>query len=230
VVIYQDTTTPDSKSTSKRRLEAADLQLPFAYFAAQLYALLGVPPVDARYADDQLRAQSKTLRPMDGWQKINFMRSIIGSNLQEATGTLISITRLVGRIKEMVIKREVRVDVEGAVNALQKVRSGPRYADGRAGLPRTDLFQSCIDGSLDQRSHNPDRPLLVRSERSSAVQSSILQPVHDGVVILCEHVRLCWDSSLHCLINHPLLSPTSTSMRSTRHCSHLLLYLFWLHC
>jgi len=129
VVIYQDTTTQDSSSPHspalKRRLEAADLQLPFAYFATQLYALLGVPSIDVRYADEYLRAHSKTLRPMDEWQKINFMRSIIGSNLQEATGTLISITRLVARIKEMVIKREVRSDVEGAVNALQKVRSKP---------------------------------------------------------------------------------------------------------
>lgn len=52
------------------------------------------------------------------------MRSITESNLVDAKGTLISITRLVARIKEMVINSEVRADVDGAVNALQKVSIG----------------------------------------------------------------------------------------------------------
>jgi hypothetical protein len=59
---------------------------------------------------------------MTQWQKVNLMRSITESNLRDAKGTLISITRLVARIKEMVINKEVRSDVEGAVNALQKVK------------------------------------------------------------------------------------------------------------
>lgn len=62
--------------------------------------------------------------PMTQWQKVNLMRSITDSNLREAKETLISITRLVARIKEMVINKEVRSDVEGAVNALQKASFG----------------------------------------------------------------------------------------------------------
>lgn len=61
---------------------------------------------------------------MTQWQKVNLMRSVTESNLREAKETLISITRLVARIKEMVINKEVRSDVEGAVNALQKVKFG----------------------------------------------------------------------------------------------------------
>jgi len=234
VVIYHDTTTLGSKSTDsaalKRRLEAADLQLPIAYFAAQLYALLGVPPVDGRYADEHLRAHPKTLRPMDGWQKINFMRSIIGSNLQEATGTLISITRLVARIKEMVIKREVRVDVEGAVNALQKVRSKPHYSYVVVGLPGlTFLTLSQLAASTDAPTTLTD---LFSAARDAAQLSNraFFNPSMMGLLYFVSMLDSGSNSRLHCLSDYPLLSPMSTSMRSTRHCSPLLPYLFWLHC
>jgi hypothetical protein len=124
VVIHQDTAVKNADTTqglpTARRLELAELELPFAYFASQLYALLGVPPLDPRYRTADQKDGGGIL-PMTQWQKVNLMRSITESNLREAKGTLISITRLVARIKEMVINKEVRSDVEGAVNALQKV-------------------------------------------------------------------------------------------------------------
>lgn len=125
VVIYQDKAAEHADTRqglpTARRLELAELELPFAYFASQLYALLGVPPIDPRYRTVDQK-DGGGIRPMMQWQKVNLMRSITESNLREAKGTLISITRLVARIKEMVINKEVRSDVEGAVNALQKVR------------------------------------------------------------------------------------------------------------
>jgi hypothetical protein len=130
VVIHQDTAVENADTTqglpTARRLELAELELPFAYFASQLYALLGVPPLDPRYRTYRTADQKDGggILPMTQWQKVNLMRSITESNLREAKGTLISITRLVARIKEMVINKEVRSDVEGAVNALQKVKPG----------------------------------------------------------------------------------------------------------
>ena len=124
VVIHQDTAVEHTDIRqgipAARRLEMADLELPFAYFASQLYALLGVPPVHPKYKIQEHHSE-RGIRPVTPWQKVNLMRSITDSNLVDAKGTLLSITRLVARIKEMVINKEVRTDVEGAVNALQKV-------------------------------------------------------------------------------------------------------------
>lgn len=58
---------------------------------------------------------------MTSWQKQLHLRGIIEQNVKEAQATLISIGRLVKKIKEMRIDGVVRDDVGGAVEALKQV-------------------------------------------------------------------------------------------------------------
>jgi phosphatidylinositol glycan class S len=128
-VIYQDVLDTEVDLSqgipASRRLAVSDLRLPFTYFASQLHTLLGVPTLPVRFLPLAATTQSVT-RPLDGWQKVNLMRSLAESNMVEAQNSLTSIARLVGKIKEMVINEDVRRDVAGAVNALQQVSQSSR--------------------------------------------------------------------------------------------------------
>lgn len=114
----------DKTASVRTNLNVDDLRRPFEYFGLQLHSLLGIPPTPAAYLESHDQAAGVTVhhRPtLDPWQKINLLRSLTRQNIEETRGTLNSISRLVASIKEMVINKQVRGDVEGAVEALRRV-------------------------------------------------------------------------------------------------------------
>ena len=95
-------------------LTRQDLQQPFAYFTHHLKALLGVPD------EPELVRQHKAT--LGEWQVQTLLRVRTLENIKEATETLEGIQRLVAKIREMKVGREVQRDVEIAEGYTSEVR------------------------------------------------------------------------------------------------------------
>ncbi len=89
------------------------LDRPFSYFTAHLSALLGLPAAP--------HALDGSAEDLAQWQLDTLVRMRTRENYREAVETLGGIVRLVSKIREMKVGRDVQRNVEEAVDGLQKV-------------------------------------------------------------------------------------------------------------
>jgi phosphatidylinositol glycan class S len=96
-------------------LATPHIRAAFRIFAEDLLELLGVPPIPASL----LRESSHTTVP-NAWQIAALLRTQIRATTTETKETLTSISRLVARIQEMRVGKDVVNDVELAVRLLEE--------------------------------------------------------------------------------------------------------------
>ncbi len=87
----------------------------FRGFSKQLLSLLGVPPLPAGIEQDE------NVSGLSDWQIDVLMRRRALENAKGTQETLTSIVKLVNQIENMPVKEGVKDDVQGALNALEKV-------------------------------------------------------------------------------------------------------------
>ena len=97
-------------------LDASRLRVPFTVFRHQLLSLLGVPSLPKGVHFDGPG-------PFSDWQLDALVRHRARENTVNAKETLRSIIALVGQIENMPVGQDVRGDVQGALTALDNVRS-----------------------------------------------------------------------------------------------------------
>lgn len=97
-------------------LSSAALKRPFETFRAQLLALLGVPELPP--------ADIKSDHPesFSDWQLDALIRQRTGENVKDSQETLESIVKLVNQIQNMPVGKDVKGDVQSALDALERVR------------------------------------------------------------------------------------------------------------
>lgn len=100
-------------------LNESTLAPSFALFRSQLYSLLGVPT---------LPSWVNHISPngiLSEWQVDSLLRSRAIETTQGASETLGSIVKLIHQIRNMPVKKDVRGDMIGALDALDEVRISP---------------------------------------------------------------------------------------------------------
>jgi len=95
----------------------------FREFSKQLLSLLGVPPLPNGIRHDE-NASS-----LSDWQIDALMRRRALENAKGTQETLTSIAKLVNQIENMPVKEDVKGDVQGALNALEKTFAAPSLRD-----------------------------------------------------------------------------------------------------
>lgn len=100
-------------------LGVTDLTNAFTIFQAQLLALLGVPSIPA----DIVTIPQEQFKELSDWQLDALYRRRTIENLKDSTEALSSIVKLVDQIQNMPVGRDVRDDVENALDNIDKVRS-----------------------------------------------------------------------------------------------------------
>ncbi|CAL1699248.1 unnamed protein product [Somion occarium] len=95
-------------------LSSAALKRPFETFRAQLLALLGVPELPP--------ADIKSDHPesFSDWQLDALIRQRTGENVKDSQETLESIVKLVNQIQNMPVGKDVKGDVQSALDALER--------------------------------------------------------------------------------------------------------------
>lgn len=88
----------------------------FHEFSQQLLSILGVPPLL-----DGVQQHAPNASLLSDWQIDALMRRRALENAKSAQETLSSIVKLVDQIKNMPVKEDVKGDVQGALDALEKV-------------------------------------------------------------------------------------------------------------
>lgn len=96
-------------------LSASELDHVFTTFRRQLLSLLGVPPLPPHVEYDQEE-------PFTDWQLDALVRLRTRQNVDNSKDTLKSIVALVNQIENMPVGQDVKGDVQGALNALDKVQ------------------------------------------------------------------------------------------------------------
>ena len=102
-------------------LNSAALRPVFQTFKTQLLTLLGVPELPP--AGIRLEANE----PFSQWQFDALMRRRTAENVKESQDTLLSIVKLVNQIQNMPVGKDVKGDVLGALNALERVSPRSSY-------------------------------------------------------------------------------------------------------
>ncbi|CAA7264338.1 unnamed protein product [Cyclocybe aegerita] len=97
-------------------LPLKDLNVVFSSFARQMHGLLGVPQLPSDVG------HSGGASVISDWQLDALLRRRTLENEAASQDTLLSIIKLVDKIENMPVKEDVRGDVEGALNALTKMR------------------------------------------------------------------------------------------------------------
>lgn len=95
-----------------------DLLTPFISFRTQLLSLLGVPPLPPN-----VKPSSPPLGGITSWQLDAVLRRRALENVKGSTEALMSILTLVDQIEGMPVGRDVRGDIDGALDALDRAYS-----------------------------------------------------------------------------------------------------------
>ncbi|OCF56400.1 hypothetical protein L486_06344 [Kwoniella mangroviensis CBS 10435] len=120
-------TQPSSGETY--HLPSSALTSSFHLFTQHLYSLLAIPElydpgkIHLPPSSSPLLPRSQLWQPISSWQIHQILESRLKENLEESKKTLIGIKRLVDKIKEMKVGKNVRDDVSGAVERLESISS-----------------------------------------------------------------------------------------------------------
>ncbi|PFH49350.1 hypothetical protein AMATHDRAFT_147864 [Amanita thiersii Skay4041] len=109
----------NSPSAGPTLLTLTDLSQPFNSFAMQLLTLLGVPSLPPTIS----RSPHATVTTITQWQLDALMRRRALENSERAKDTLGSIIKLVDKIQNMPVGKEVRNDVVDALSELDQMHT-----------------------------------------------------------------------------------------------------------
>ncbi|WVQ63839.1 uncharacterized protein L199_001995 [Kwoniella botswanensis] len=121
--------TQPSSSGETYHLPSSALTSSFHLFTQHLYFLLAIPElydpgkIHLPPSSSPLLPRSQLWQPISSWQIHQVLESRLKENFEESKKTLIGIKRLVDKIKEMKVGKNVRDDVSGAVERLESISS-----------------------------------------------------------------------------------------------------------
>lgn len=95
-------------------ISAANLEHAFTMFRSQLLSLLGLPSLPPNVQYDEAE-------PFTDWQLDALIRLRTKQNIDNSRDTLKSIVALVDQIENMPVGQDVKGDVQGSLDALDKV-------------------------------------------------------------------------------------------------------------
>jgi len=165
-------------------LSLANLSHPFTLFRSQLHSLLGVPPLPSGITHNN---HNNLLSP---WQLDALVRRRAIENTKGSVEALESIINLVRSIPNMPVRRDVRGDVIGALDALDSI------FDENAPLTSSEkLTHSSTSVTLSSRAFfNPGMVAMLYfpAEHKLAVYTPLFAPVSVPVLIATIKEVMVW--------------------------------------
>jgi len=118
VVILEDSLLPTlGRDSDGFRLSLSDMDRSFKLFRSQLLTLLGVPTLPASVSFESNGGK------ISEWQLDALLRRRAMENIRDSKEALLSIVKLVDQITGMPVGPDVRNDIQGALDAIDQVRS-----------------------------------------------------------------------------------------------------------
>lgn len=203
----------------------------FSVFRSQLRTLLGVPTLPSSIVISNLSSSHQNEpfahHGLSPWQIDALLRIRTLENVNNARETLESIVKLLHQIQNMPVKTNVREDVVGALDALERLRpyipsltrSSSRMLSGELSLERSLLHSSEAYTKASRAFFSPDMlaMLYFPSEHIFAVYTPLFLPVAVPLVALALKELAGWYKQRRTgALTAGKMSPTTRLMVSAR--------------